>query len=207
MMKQTMTLKLDELLDKMRHMEEGEEIGLCGDEKGNGCYGIRRIPGGMFDNGMCWIADYYGGGATAAFSETEDDFMSYPDLLQSSVACWLDEHDLLNRGNTVFVETRDWTEPETRWEFKETVIPPKNKLVCVDFMMTRSYRTYISVPAQASNGDIIERTKAALIDCDKETFDKTVICTDNGIWPDDFVDCTVGDFFEPTDLPTGTLSK
>lgn len=207
MMKQTMTLKLDELMFKMRHMKEGEEINLCVTAEGDHRYGIRCLPGRMFNNGMCWIADYYGGGSTEAFSETEEEFQMSPELLEDFVYTWLTEHDLLSDEDTVFVEPKDWTRPETRWEFRETVIPPKNKLVCVDFMMTRSYRTYISVPAQASDDDIIERTKAALIDCDKETFDKTVICTDNGIWPDDFVDCTVEDFFEPTDLPTGTLGK
>ena len=206
-MKQTMTLRLDELMYKMRHMKEGEEIGLCVTAEGDYRYGIRCLPGRMFDNGMCWIADYYGGGSTEAFSETEEEFQTSPELLEDFVYTWLAEHDLLSDEDTVFVEPKDWTRPETRWEFKETVIPPKNKLARVNFRVVCSGRTDISVPGLSSDADIVRAVKWALMNCDKETFDKSVVITGQ-ICAEDFVDITVDhDFREPTDLPTGTLGK
>lgn len=208
MMYKTETITVMELVDRMRKMDVGSEIGLAATKDGEYSYGIRRLPDDMFDNGKCWIADYYGGGCAKCFCESElDDYVFMTDELQN----WLYENDLLQTDDTVNAEIKDETEAQTKWEFKKTVIPPKNKMVCVDFVLSHAYRTYISAPPQATDDEIVELTKASLIDCDKEQFLGSVIDVDAeqwDVWPEDFVDITVNhDYKQATDLPTGTLSQ
>lgn len=212
-MYKTIALTVRELVFKMRHMEIGEEIGLSQTANGEYSYGIRRLPGGMFDNGMCWLADYYGGGSTMAFSETEDEFREAPSTLVERVWDWLDKCDLVHRddGYTVYVQCKDGTLPETKWEFKTTEIQPKNRLVSVSFILSHAYETKISVPPKATDDEIINMTQSALIDCDKEKFWNSVTDVDAkhwDIWPEDFVDMVVNhDYKQTTDLPTGTLGR
>lgn len=200
-------ITVKELASRMRKMEIGTVIDLQGGTSGDGWFGIRRLPDDMFDNGKCWIADYYGGGFTKAFSEDPNDDYG---CMTDELADWLAYNDLFDGdGEIVNVEIKDETEPQTKWEFKKTVIPPKNKMVSVTFILSHAYRTYISAPPQSTDDEIVELTKASLIDCDKEQFLGSVIDVDAehwDVWPEDFVDVVVNhDEKRPTLLPTGTL--
>lgn len=214
-MKQTMTLKLYELLDKMRNMKEGEEIGLCLTADGAGDFGIRCLPNRLFCNGMCWIADSFGGGATVAFSEPADVLADHPEQLEDDVTDWLIGHALLNGNGTVYVRLKDRTKPETRWEFKETTIQPKNSLVCMKFAMTRLCSVYISIPPDMPAEDACELTRKELSGLDRETFNRLVTTSDEEVWdpwPEDFIDMYIDPYCnqsnaDMTDHPTGTLGK
>jgi hypothetical protein len=217
-MYKTRKITVNELMNRMRHMEVGEEIGLCHTPEGEYSYGIRRLPDTMFDNGMCWLADYYGGGATAAFSETEEGFLDRPDKLQDAVEDWLVQTRLLfaeDEGDYdpeyVYMQVKDGSLPETKWEFKETEIVPQNKMVCVDFTLTHAYRTYVSVPKDATEQEITETVTGALMDCDRDTFLGSVIDCEADhwdIWPEDFVDVSIDHCSaKPTSLPVGTISQ
>lgn len=217
-MYQTEKITVPELVARMRMMKPGEEIGLCGTEAGEYSYGIRCLPGGMFDNGMCWLADYYGGGSTMAFSETEDEFREAPITLVEHVWDWLDKCDLVHRddGYTVYVQCKDGTLPETKWEFKATEVKPKNRLVCVKFDLRRPYHTYVSVPPTATDDDVRRITKEALNKLEQEEFDKRVYADAEALDPfvadEDFVCMDVDPECNQqnatiTDLPTGTLGR
>ena len=165
----TEQITVKELVDRMRAMQVGDEIGLSATEQGEYCYGIRCLPGGMFDNGMCWLADYYGGGATTAFSETESDFMETPVILYDDVVEWLDASDLLGAQAEdgdwlVYVEIKDGSMPETKWEFKEVKVDPKqpNRLACVNFGCGLEGRAYVSVPYNATDAEIVEIARESL---------------------------------------------
>lgn len=211
-MYKTTKISVWELVARMRMMKPGEEIGLSQTTDGEYSYGIRCLPGAMFDNGMCWLADYYGGGCVTAFSETEQQFMEDTGILLDEVRGWLVEQDLVDQDfDLVNIQIKDGSLPETKWEFKATEIPAKNRMVSVSFILSHGYQTKISVPPKATDDEIIELTKAALIDCDKAKFQACVFDADAkywGIWPEDFVDMVVNhDYKQPTDQPTGTLSK
>lgn len=225
-MYKTEKINVKTLVSRMRMMKPGEEIGLCVTEDGGYSYGIRCLPGGMFDNGMCWLADYYGGGATAAFSETKDDFKSYPIQLEEDVGEWLDRHDLLitrdpddtqhRKTPCVYVQVPDGSLPETKWEFKVTKIQPKNRLVCVKFDLRRPYHTYVSVPPTATDDDVRRITKEALNKLEPEEFDGCVYADAEALDPfvadEDFVCMDVDPECNQqnasiTDLPTGTLGR
>lgn len=205
----TQRVEVDTLISNMRQMEVGSEILLASEASGEGIYGIRRLPNNMFDNGPCWIADYYGGGSPAIF--TDDEY----EALYTRLTDWLVEQKLLTGDEDdydpqyVYILEDPYVE-DTKWEFKEIKIPPKNKLVCVNFVLSHCYRTYISVPPTATDNEIMKMAKTALINCTKEEFDSKVIDADKenwDLWPEDFADIAVEHDYEPTDLPTGTLSK
>ena len=218
-MYKTMMLTIHELVCKMRYMKIGEEIGLAQTANGEYSYGIRCLPGGMFDNGMCWLADYYGGGSTMAFSETQDEFMEDPDRLLKSVVDWLDNCDLLIKGDkyaTVYVQRKDGSLPETKWEFKETKIEPENRLVCVNFDLRRPYHTYISVPANSTDEEIKQITREALKELTADNFDMHVISGAESLDPfiddEDFVYMEIDPCYDLengsiTKRPVGTLSQ
>lgn len=216
-MYKTTKISVQELVARMRMMKPGEEIGLCGTEDGEYSYGIRCLPGSMFDNGMCWLADYYGGGSTMAFSETEDEFMDDSDRLLENVWDWLAGCGLLiDGGGHLYVQRKDGALPETKWEFKATEVKPKNRLVCVKFDLKRPYHTYVSVPYNATDSEIQSITKTALMKLTCDDFDQHVISTAMGLDPlvadEDFAwmeidgDCNLSNA-DTTDLPTGTIGR
>ena len=167
----TETISVNELLNRMRAMKIGEEITLIGGCIGLGIYGIRSLPGGMFDNGKCWLADYYGGGATAAFSE---DRGSEDGELYERVVDWLDTYDLLteepipgrypNTDRWVSVAINKYSEPESVWEFKEVKVDPKqtNRLACINFGCGLEGRAYVVVPYNATDAESVEIAKESL---------------------------------------------
>ena len=216
----TEEITVQELVARMRMMNEGDEIGLAKTSDGEYSFGIRCLPGGIFDNGMCWLADYYGGGSTMAFSETELEFMSESDKLLEAVWDWLARVDLLSDivsgGSKVYVQIKDGTLPETKWEFKATKVEPKNRLVCVNFDLRRPYHTYVSVPPALTDEEIKRITKVALKTLSPEEFKKRVYATAEALDPfiddEDFVCMEVDPCFNQqnaftTDLPTGTIGR
>lgn len=191
-MYKTMMLSLNELLYKMRNMEVGEEIGLAATSSGEYSYGIRRLPGEMFDNGMCWLADYYGGGSTTAFSETEDEYEQEPGQLYEKVEDWLGESGLIWEARDegfeghVFVQIKDGSLPDTKWKFKKVDIPAKNRIACVNFDLKRPYRAYISVPYDASDEEIKKIFVKTLMGLSPEEFGSHIISCEDDCEP--FVD-------------------
>lgn len=216
-MYKTEKITVYELVCRMRNMQVGEEIGLSQTEDGEYSYGIRCLPGAMFDNGMCWIADYYGGGCVTAFSETEQQFMEDTGILLDEVRGWLVEQELVDQDfDLVNIQIKDGTLPETKWEFKKETIQPKNRLVCVKFDLRRPYHTYVSVPPTATDDDVRQITKAALNDLEQEKFDELVYADAEALYPfvadEDYVcmdvdpECNQQNA-NTTDLPTGTLGR
>lgn len=216
-MYKTETISVQELVHRMRNMEVGDEIGLAITEQGEYSYGIRRLPDEMFDNGMCWIADYYGGGSTKAFSETEEDFRDFPSILKRQVNDWLRWCNLINDNGSVYVQVKDGTLPDIKWEFKATRIEPKkNRLACVNFEMNRPFHMYISVPPEATDDEIQDAAKKALCQMVTGEFEQKVIDDSEG--RDPFIDTEDINWMEvdqdfagfedcETDLPVGTVTK
>ena len=211
-MYQTTKMTVAVLVDKMRNMEIGEEIGLAGTESGEYSYGIRRLPEAMFDNGMCWIADYYGGGSVKAFSETEEDFRDNPYILQETVWDWLAQCHLLNEVHDAYVNVQVKGElPETKWEFKQVVTEPtKNRLACVDFALNRPHRMYVAVPPEATDDEIQDIAKKALTGMTPEEFGDKVLAMDADLDP--FIEVEDIDWMEvdkgyknTTTSPVGTV--
>ena len=219
-MYKTETITVQELVHRMRTMEVGSEIGLAMTPAGEYSYGIRRLPGTMFDNGSLWIADYYGGGDTKAFSETEEDFREAPSDLLESVWDWLASANLLcidSSGSSVYVQVKDGTLPDIKWEFKATTIEPKkNRLACVNFEMNRPFHMYISVPPEATDDEIQDAAKKALCQMVTGEFEQKV--TDDSEGRDPFIDTEDINWMEvdqdfigfescETELPVGTVVK
>ena len=213
----TETISVNELLNRMRAMKVGEEITLIGGVSGLGIYGIRSLPGGMFDNGKCWLADYYGGGATAAFSE---DSGSEDGDLYNSVLNWLDTYDLLteepipgrypNTDRWVSVAINKYSEPESVWEFKEVKVEPKpkakNRIVVIEFSLADVYRTPFVVPPDADDDEIVDLVQEHL--CKMTESDFKIHCTlEKPTWdpqPEDFVWMDVLHMWDKdTDQPVG----
>ena len=212
----TKEISVDCLLHRMRTMEVGSEIGLAMTPAGEYSYGIRRLPGTMFDNGSLWIADYYGGGDAEAFSEGDH---SEPGMLRNAVSRWLTDTNLLTNDGTVYVQVHGvpGTLPDIKWEFKATMIEPKkNRLACVNFEMNRPFHMYISVPPEATDDEIQDAAKKALCQMVTGEFEQKV--TDDSEGRDPFIDTEDINWMEvdqdfvgfedcETELPVGTVVK
>lgn len=194
----------------MRDMEIGTEIGLAQTENGDYSYGIRRLPD-MFNAGSMWIADYYGGGSAAVFTDSPDD--TYGEALDQ-LTDWLKKTQLLRDDGTVFMQQPD-TLPTTVWHFTaERKEPPKNCLACVDFELSRPYRMYVAVPPTATEDEIQDIAKEALTNMGAGEFESKVLDTSEGRDPfislEDIQWMGVDeDGSQPgmeTDLPTGTVT-
>lgn len=194
----------------MRDMEIGTEIGLAQTEDGDYSYGIRRLPD-MFDAGSTWIADYYGGGCAAVFTDSPDD--TYGEALDQ-LTDWLKKTQLLWDDGTVFMQQPD-TAPAIVWHFTaERKEPPKNRLACVDFELSRPYRMYVSVPPTATDDEIQDIAKEALTNMGPGEFESKVLDTSEGRDPfislEDIQWMGVDeDGRQPgmeTELPTGTVT-
>ena len=192
-MYETEIITVQELVNRMRKMEVGAEIGLAATEDGEYSYGIRRLPDAMFDNGMCWIADYYGGGSTKAFSETEDDFREFPSYLVDDVEDWLVEQGVMidpacdpesgldDDATCVYVQIKDGSLPETVWRFtEEKKEPQQNAVACIDFGLVRTYRMYLSVPKDATMDAIAKLGRRVLCTMTPEEFGSKVLDTSTG---------------------------
>lgn len=180
-MYKTKMITVQELVNRMRKMEVGCEIGLAATEDGEYSYGIRRLPDAMFDNGMCWIADYYGGGSTAAFSETEEDFRDTPSQLRDAVWNWVSECRLMCSEVCVHVQIKDGSLPETVWHFtEEKKEPEEHAVACIDFGLVRTYRMYLSVPKDATMDAIAKLGRKALCEMTPEEFGSKALDTSTG---------------------------
>ena len=192
-MYKTEMITVQELVNRMRHMEVGAEIGLAVTAAGEYCYGIRRLPDAMFDNGMCWIADYYGGGSTMAWNETEDDLSECPEWLVGEVQHWLVEHGVMidpigdpesgldDDATCVYVQVKDDSLPETVWHFtEEKKEPQQNAVACIDFGLARTYRMYLSVPKDAKMDAIAKLGRKVLCKMTPEEFGSKVLDTSTG---------------------------
>lgn len=212
-MYQTNTMNVADIAYLMRKMEIGDEIGLAQTEDGEYSYGIRRLPGEMFDNGKLWVADYYGGGAAVAFSEGQFDD---EDELPGKVYSWLLKNHLLVDGENVHVQVKDGTLPETKWKFEQVDVKPKNRMVCVNFDLRRPFHTYVSVPPDATDGEVKAITRTAVCKLTWDNFKDHVIASDVDLDPfidlDDFTwmevdSCCNQQNADTTDLPTGTIGR
>lgn len=189
-MYKTEMITVQELVNRMRKMEVGTAIGLAATEDGEYSYGIRRLPDAMFDNGMCWIADYYGGGSTMAFSETEEKYRQFPFDLIDEVAEWLVEHGVMrdpaldeldNATAKVYVQIKDGSLPETVWHFtEEKKEPEEHAVACIDFGLVRTYRMYLSVPKDATMDAIAKLGRKVLCKMTPEEFGSKVLDTSTG---------------------------
>lgn len=209
----TKEISVDSLLHRMRTMEVGSEIGLAMTPAGEYSYGIRRLPGTMFDNGSLWIADYYGGGDAEAFSEGDH---NEPRMLRNAVARWLTDTGLLTDGGTVYVQVPGSC-PTYVWKFtEEKQQPKKNRLACVNFEMNRPFHMYISVPPEATDDEIQDAAKKALCQMVTGEFEQKVIDDSEG--RDPFIDTEDINWMEvdqdfvgfescETELPVGTVVK
>lgn len=203
-----------ELEQRMRKMEIGTAIDLVrkqNDEEQ--WYGIRRLPDNMLDNGSCWIADVYGGGAARVFTDG-----AHGVSLKSQLFTWLFMVHLMgDDGETVQVAIKDGTEQEIRYDFQRTVVEPKkNRLACINFEMNRPFHMYISVPQEATDEEIQDTAKKALCQMVTGEFEQKV--TDDSEGRDPFIDMEDINWMEvdqdfvgfedcETELPVGTVVK
>jgi len=203
-----------ELEQRMRKMEIGTAIDLVrkqNDEEQ--WYGIRRLPDNMLDNGSCWIADVYGGGAARVFTDG-----AHGVSLKSQLFTWLFMVHLMgDDGETVQVAIKDGTEQEIRYDFQRTVVEPKkNRLACINFEMNRPFNMYISVPPEATDEEIQDAAKKALCQMVTGEFEQKV--TDDSEGRDPFIDMEDINWMEvdqdfvgfedcETELPVGTVVK
>ena len=210
----TMKLTVDELIFKMRHLQVGQEVGLAATPNGEYSYGIRRLPEEMFDNGMCWLADYYGGGATAAFSEMDEEREAFPENLKAAVTAWLTAHSLLF-GDCVYVQWDTWNQDV--WEFSQKPkASVKTIMACVNFELSRPYHLYVSVPEGTPCDDVQDIAKQALTRMTPGDFQQKV--WDDSDSCDPYIDAGDIQWMEvdadynstngqETDLPVGTVTK
>ena len=162
-----------ELEQRMSKMEIGTAIDLVrkqNDEEQ--WYGIRRLPDNMLDNGSCWIADVYGGGAARVFTDG-----AHGVSLKSQLFTWLFMVHLMGDDcETVQVAIKDGTEQEIRYDFRRTVVEPKkNTIACLDFGLHREYRMHLSVPQDAAEETIKELGRQALIGMSQDEFSNKVL--------------------------------
>lgn len=207
MNQKTMILTVQELVQKMRNMKVDEEVCLAMTANANPSYKIHRLPDGILNNGMCWLAGYYGGGSTTAFSETEDEFMKDTGILLENVWDWLAGQKLLiEGGRTVYVQM----------EGVEAEIEPENRVVCMKFDLRRPHHTYVAVPPTATEDEAIQIAKTALKKLTRRNFKRYVLCDYEELDPyiddEDFVCMEIDPCFNlqngiVTTDPVGTLSK
>lgn len=171
----TEKIAVKELEQRMRKMEIGTAIDLVrkqNDEEQ--WYGIRRLPDNMLDNGSCWIADVYGGGAARVFTDG-----AHGVSLKSQLFTWLFMVHLMGDDcETVQVAIKDGTEQEIRYDFQRTVVEPQqNAVACIDFGLVRTGRMYLSVPQDATPDTIKELGRKALCDMSQKQYKLNVLDT------------------------------
>ena len=176
-MYKTKLISVQELARRMRNMEVGTVINLLAEIHSDQWFGIRRLPDDILDNGLCWIADIYGGGKQKAFSDG-----AHTAPLESQLISWLsDMHLLADEFGIVRVKVEDGTERTVRYDFKKTVVEPQqNAVACIDFGLVRTYRMYLSVPKDATMDAIAKLGRRVLCTMTPEEFGSKVLDTSTG---------------------------